>query len=169
MVRTRVGYAGGTKDQPTYHDLGDHTEAIQIDFDPDVISYEELLALFWTSHNPTRRAFSTQYASWVMPHGEEQARLLRISREAVEEKLGRKVATGLRADGTFWRAEGYHQKYRLRHAGRLHDALVQHFGDDRAFVDSTAAARINGLLDGYGTRQAVQELDLPEPIVELLP
>ncbi|MHC4937660.1 MAG: peptide-methionine (S)-S-oxide reductase MsrA [Planctomycetota bacterium] len=162
MIRTRVGYAGGTAHQPTYQDLGDHTEAIQVDFDPTVISYEELLDVFWQSHNPERKSWSRQYATFVLTHDREQAKLAFASRE----KLGPKVVTDIRPAGEFWRAEGYHQKYRLRHRRELHDALVEHFGSDRAFVDSTEAARINGLLGGWGSEES---LDVPAHIAKLLP
>lgn len=55
VLRTRVGFTGGSKDGPAYKSLGDHTEAIEIDFDPSEISYESLLQLFWTNHDPTAR------------------------------------------------------------------------------------------------------------------
>jgi len=53
VIRTRVGYAGGSTNNPTYYNLGDHSETVQIDYDPTRISYEELLEVFWDSHNPT--------------------------------------------------------------------------------------------------------------------
>lgn len=162
MIRTRVGYAGGTSSNPTYQDLGDHTEAIQIDFDPTVISYDELLALFWQGHNPRRKSWSRQYATFVLTHDEEQAQQARASRD----RIGDDVETDIRPAGEFWRAEDYHQKYRLRHQRELQNALLAHFGSDRALVDSTEAARINGLLAGYGTKAG---LDLPPKIEKLLP
>jgi methionine-S-sulfoxide reductase len=54
VVHTRVGYAGGTTPHPRYRDLGDHSETVQVDFDPAVITYAELLDVFWKSHNPSR-------------------------------------------------------------------------------------------------------------------
>ncbi len=65
MVRTRVGYAGGTKRNPTYYNLGDHTETIQIDYDPTYVSYRELLDIFWESHDPAARPWSRQYMAVV--------------------------------------------------------------------------------------------------------
>jgi len=56
VVRTRVGYAGGATENPTYHHLGDHTETIQIEYDPARISYQELLDAFWAGHKPTSSA-----------------------------------------------------------------------------------------------------------------
>ena len=52
VIRTRVGYAGGTTESPTYHNIGDHTETIQIDYNPAKISYEQLLEIYWDNHNP---------------------------------------------------------------------------------------------------------------------
>ena len=80
MVRTRVGYAGGTKENPTYTSLGDHSEAIRIDYDPTRISYAELLEIFWQSHNCTSRAYSRQYMSIILYHDEEQRKLAEESR-----------------------------------------------------------------------------------------
>ncbi len=64
-VRTRVGYAGGTLANPTYYNLGDHTETIEMDYDPDVITYTELLAIFWNSHDPTSPSYSRHYKSII--------------------------------------------------------------------------------------------------------
>ena len=66
MLRTRVGYAGGTTPEPTYHSIGDHSETIEIDFQPERISYSELLEIFFRSHNPRRAAFRPQYRSAIL-------------------------------------------------------------------------------------------------------
>ena len=58
MRRTRVGYSGGTRENPTYTALGDHTETLQIDFDPSVVSYRDLLAIFWAGHDPSAKPWS---------------------------------------------------------------------------------------------------------------
>ena len=76
------------------------------------------------------------------------------------------METDIRPAGEFWRAEGYHQKYRLRHQRELQNALLALFRSDRALVDSTEAARINGLLAGYGTKAG---LSVPPHIEKLLP
>jgi methionine-S-sulfoxide reductase len=165
VVRTRVGYAGGDKQGPTYRDLGDHSEAIQIDFDPSVIDYGDLLDVFWESHNPTRPSWSLQYASFIFTHDEEQARKAKESAAA----LGKEIATGIKPLDRFWRAEDYHQKYRLRNSAGVMKELEPLFATDRAFVDSTLAARLNGLLAGYGRLEAVRaELDLPTEILALI-
>lgn len=66
VVRTRVGYAGGTKIDPTYHSLGDHTEVFQLDFDPDVVSYTDLLDHVFRSHDPRSQTRKTQYQNIVL-------------------------------------------------------------------------------------------------------
>jgi peptide methionine sulfoxide reductase msrA/msrB len=62
VVRTRVGYAGGTTENPSYKIIGDHTETIEIDYDPNIISYQELVEIFFDSHNPYTNSYSRQYA-----------------------------------------------------------------------------------------------------------
>ena len=71
-MRTRVGYSGGTKENPTYHDLGDHTETVQIDYDPTRVSYDKLLEIFWKSHNPRYQSRSRQYMIAVFYQDAEQ-------------------------------------------------------------------------------------------------
>ncbi|MGB5616246.1 MAG: peptide-methionine (S)-S-oxide reductase, partial [Desulfobacterales bacterium] len=70
-----MGYAGGTKEAPTYHSLGDHTETIQIDYDPSQVSYNDLLDIFWQNHDPSSRAWSKQYMAAVFYHTDEQKKL----------------------------------------------------------------------------------------------
>lgn len=159
-MRTRCGYAGGSHPDPTYHDLGDHTEAFAIDFDPRIVSYDELLAEFWAAHKPTRGSYSPQYmaAIFASPLQLERAR---ASRDQIASKLGADIATPVIADARFYIAEDYHQKYYLRH-DQILMAELAHYAP-RAFVDSTAAARLNGFAAGQGTRAQLEaERDLLE-------
>jgi len=152
VVRTRVGYTGGTKVNPTYYALGDHTETVQIDYDPAVISYEELLEVFWGAHNPAQHNYSRQYAHVLFYHDEEQERLARASAERVAESLGSEVQTELRPADTFYLAEAYHQKYYVRNSQALWPEVARSYaGDDAGLVASTVAARLNGYLGGYGS------------------
>jgi len=146
-----VGYTGGTKANPTYYALGDHTETVQIDYDPTVISYEELLEVFWGAHNPTQRNYSRQYAHVLFFHNEEQERLARASADRMAEALGSDVRTELRPAETFYLAEDYHQKYYLRNSQALWPEIARYYeGDDASLVASTVAARLNGHLGGHG-------------------
>jgi len=75
VLRTRVGYCGGDKEKPHYYAMGDHTEAISVDFDPTVISYSELMSYFWRSHLCDLNNSRTQYMNAVFYRNEEQKKL----------------------------------------------------------------------------------------------
>lgn len=117
--RTRVGYAGGRCDHPTYRTIGDHTECFQVDFDPDVIGYAELLDLVWQSHDPTHEAFKTQYASVVLAEDDDQLEIARDSAETLQSQIERTVVTRIEPLKRFWLAEDYHQKYHWRQFAAL--------------------------------------------------
>ena len=150
VIRTRVGYAGGEQPDPTYYDLGNYSETIQIDYDPIVISYEELLHVYWASHNATTRSFSTQYASKVFYHDEEQKRIAEQVQKRVEAEQG-PILTQLVPYTTFYLAEDYHQKYRLSNDKELMAEFRAIYPDINDLINSTAAARVNGYLDGEGS------------------
>lgn len=159
-MRTRAGYAGGTTPAPTYRQMGDHTEVLQVDFDPAVLSYADLLARVWRDHSPTRRVPSVQYRNVILVHGAAQRAVAEAQRAALEARLGARVETPIEDVGVFTRAEGYHQKYTLRRFPQLVEALGRFYPDEVGFTDSTAAARLNGYLAGYGSVEAF-ERDLP--------
>lgn len=149
-MRTRVGYAGGKTDKPTYRSMGDHTEAIQVEFDPEVISYASLLDLFWRSHNAFRKGWSTQYQSVLWTHGKAQAEMAKKSAAAWAKAKGAELKTPIRPATRFWIAEDYHQKYYLRGRARLLRSLVGEKTTDAQIRESTLAARLNGWLIGHG-------------------
>ena len=152
-----MGYAGGAKDNPTYHDLGNHSETIQIDYDPTQITYEELLDVFWNNHNPTSRSFSRQYAAIVFVHDEEQRKLAEETKAREAEERGGTIHTEITDYARFWRAEDYHQKYRLRQVKDLWEAFNAMYPDFDDLVDSTAAARVNGYAGGHGTLEQLED------------
>jgi peptide-methionine (S)-S-oxide reductase len=142
-VRTRVGYAGGRTRDPTYHDLADHTEVFQLDYDPARISYAELVDEIWGNRRGGR-TWSRQYmeAVFCADAGEEAvARARGISA----------IVTGAR----FYLAEDYHQKYYLRHDRMLMAELAGY--SPRQLVDSTVAARLNGYVAGRGSPAALRD------------
>jgi peptide-methionine (S)-S-oxide reductase len=173
VIRTRVGYAGGTTKGPTYYNLGDHTETIQIAYDPTQISYAELLDVFWDSHNPTSRPWSRQYMSIVFYHDEEQKRLALETKDREAAERGRAIFTEIVPASQFHLAEDYHQKYRLRQVPEIEQVFRGMYPNNGDFVNSTAAVRVNGYLGGYGTFEALEaeleSLDLsPEAMEKLL-
>jgi peptide-methionine (S)-S-oxide reductase len=160
VIRTRVGYAGGSLENPTYHNLGDHAEAFQVDYDPERISYEKLLELFWSEHDPASRSWSTQYKAAVFYHNEDQKRLAEETRDRLAAQLNRRVYTEVIAFSRFFNAEAYHQKYYLRQNQRLLKDLQRYYPQDTGLMNSTAAARVNGYLGRFGTAEALKaEID----------
>jgi len=114
VARTRVGYAGGSSNNPIYYNLDGHSETIQIAYDPTKVTYEELLDVFWDSHHPSAEPYSRQYMSIVFYHNEEQRRLAIESKECEESRSGLSVITEIIPFSEFYLAEDYHQKYYLR-------------------------------------------------------
>jgi methionine-S-sulfoxide reductase len=167
-----VGYAGGTTADPTYRSIGDHSETIQIDYDPSRISYEELLEVFWDSHNSTSRPFSRQYASIILYHDEEQEQMAVQSRDQEAARRGEQIFTEIRPLNRFYLAEDYHQKYWLQQASEPMAAFRAVYPESADFVNSTAAARVNGYVGGNGSlaslQMALDELDLPPELQEML-
>jgi peptide-methionine (S)-S-oxide reductase len=167
VVRTRVGYAGGTKQSPSYYALGDHTEVVQIEYDPEELAYSELLDVAWRSHDPFSTAHKRQYRGVVLVHDDDQRAVAEQSRDALAERTGKPVRTPIEDLGEFYLAEDYHQKYELRSTPVLGDELVELYGDD--LVDSTVATRLNGFVAGHGDadqREAVlARLDLPPSVL----
>lgn len=157
VVRTRVGYAGGIKENPTYHNLGDHTETVQIDYDPEQISYRELLDIFWNSHYPASPSPSTQYMSIIFYHDEKQQKLAMETRASVEASIGRQVYTEIVPFSKFYLAETYHQKFRLQQKTELMKDFNAMYPNIEDFINSTAAARVNGYVNGLGTLEGLKK------------
>jgi len=135
VLETFVGYTGGHQEDPTYDDVcsgeSGHTEGIQITFDSSVVSYEQLLEIFWYNIDPTavNAQFvdhGTQYRSAIFYHDDEQRHLAEDSKEDLDEsgRFDEPVATEILPAVTFYPAEEYHQKYyqkRALHYKMYHD------------------------------------------------
>jgi peptide-methionine (S)-S-oxide reductase len=114
------GYTGGTVANPTYKQVcgGDtgHAETIRVTFDPDQISYSQLLDIFFATHDPTQlnrqgNDIGTQYRSAIFPQDEEQEREARAALECANQQLGGRVVTAIEPKGEWYPAEDYHQDY----------------------------------------------------------
>ena len=138
---------------PTYHNIGDHTETVQVDYDPNLTSYGQLLDVFWNSHEPTRRSRPGQYMKAVFYQNEQQRELALASKVAVEKKIGSTVKTEIVPLQTFTMAEDYHQKFTLKGHKGLKKEMMRIYPRHQDLVDSTAAARLNGYLGGYGSKE----------------
>jgi peptide-methionine (S)-S-oxide reductase len=125
---TQVGYAGGSMPKPTYQDVctdeTGHAEVVEVTFDPSVISYHDLLEVFWANHNPTtlnRQGpdVGSQYRSAIFYHSPEQMAEAQASRDAAQAQFPRPIVTQIVPAAEFWRAEEYHQQY-LEKRGLAH-------------------------------------------------
>lgn len=172
VIRTRVGYAGGEKINPTYYNLEKHSETIQIDYNPAEISYVELLQLFWNNHNCRLKSATRQYMSIIFYHNQKQQALASQSLQEQEKKLNAKVVTEIISLKNFYLAENYHQKYKLQQSSALRDRFMEIYPNFIDFINSTAVARVNGFLGGHGTcEQLKKEIDtygLPDPLKKFL-
>jgi methionine-S-sulfoxide reductase len=161
VIRTRAGYAGGTTPNPDYGHIGDHTETVQVDYDPGRIAYADLLKVFWDSHRPTSHPWKRQYMNAIFFDNPRQQEEALASKTAMEERLGRTVNTEVLPLRSFTRAEDYHQKYLLKREADLMRDLTRIYPRHRDLVDSTAAARLNAYAGGYGSsEQLSREIDL---------
>ena len=143
-----MGYAGGTSPSPTYQDIGDHAECLQIDFDSREISFAGLLEKFFEWHNAFRKPYARQYMSAVLLHDEEQRLAWRQAVVAREDEL-HKVLSEVQDFSHFTWAEDYHQKYYLRKNRSLTLELKSRFPSSEEFVNSTAATKANAILAGH--------------------
>ncbi|MBP9762526.1 peptide-methionine (S)-S-oxide reductase MsrA [Patescibacteria group bacterium] len=131
VIETEVGYMGGHLDQPTYEDVcndtSGHAEVVHLKFDPDQISYEQLLKVFWENHNPTtvnRQGpdVGTQYRSVIFTHSDEQREVAVKAKAELEASHVWKqpIVTEIVPAQPFYRAEEYHQKYFMKNGGSCH-------------------------------------------------
>ena len=128
VVCTQVGYMGGRTENPTYEQVctnrTGHAEVVDLRYDPEQISYEELLEAFWNMHDPTtpnRQGLDVgmQYRSVVFYYDEEQKRAAKavMGRLSKSGRFSRPIVTEIAPAVPFWRAEEYHQKYHEKHGG----------------------------------------------------
>ena len=126
VVSAVVGYSGGHFPNPTYRDVcsGEtgHAEVVEVEYDPSRVTYDQLLDLFWSIHDPTQLNrqgpdFGTQYRSVIFIHSPEQEASARASLAKLESsgRLKRKIVTPILPASEFWRAEEYHQQYFEKH------------------------------------------------------
>ncbi len=120
IVKTTVGYSGGNTENPTYKEVSSkktgHAETIEIEFNEDIISYEELLEIFWKIHDPTTlnrqgADIGNNYRSIIFYYDNEQKEKAEKSLKETQKKFKEKIVTEIIPIKKFWKAEEYHQKY----------------------------------------------------------
>ena len=126
VTKTEVGYEGGTLERPTYEDVCSHTtghaEVVEVTYDPDKVSYDDLLHVFWRKHDPTQLNrqgwdIGDNYRSVIFFHDEEQQEAALRSKAAEQANWGAPIVTQVEPAQTFYEAEDYHQQY-LEKRGR---------------------------------------------------
>jgi peptide-methionine (S)-S-oxide reductase len=123
VTRTRVGYSGGHTQNPTYEDVCSgttgHAEVVEVTYDPERVSYEQLLDTFWREHDPTRgthkRGPGDQYRSVVFVHDDEQREETQRSKAREQTRRSAPIATQIEPARTFYEAEDRHQQYLEKH------------------------------------------------------
>eukprot|EP00745_Piridium_sociabile_P034618 TRINITY_DN596_c0_g1_i2.p1 TRINITY_DN596_c0_g1~~TRINITY_DN596_c0_g1_i2.p1 ORF type:complete len:177 (+),score=37.83 TRINITY_DN596_c0_g1_i2:282-812(+) len=165
-MRTKVGYTGGDTPDPTEANLGDQSESIQLEFDPKVVSYEELLWMFWKGHDHTS-SHERQYMSAIFHHDDEQRGLAEKTRDEFQKTTAQPLVIVITQAGSFYDAEDYHQKYRLRQDGQLFAALKL---SDAELIQSTTAAKLNSYVIGHGSLESFEsdqkDFDLPVSVLD---
>jgi len=122
VTATRVGYIGGNTVNPTYKDVctdtTGHAEAVEVDYDPAKVSYDQLLNVFWENHDPTQvnrqgPDWGTQYRTGIFFHSPEQEAVAKASKEKLGKSgmYSKPIATQIVPATTFYEAEDYHQQY----------------------------------------------------------
>ncbi|MEK3934609.1 peptide-methionine (S)-S-oxide reductase MsrA [Sporosarcina sp. FSL W7-1349] len=158
VMRTRVGYAGGTTAAPTYREMGDHSETVEVEFDPQVIRFEDVLRQFWRNHYPNRGHYKgRQYLSILRYHDDEQLEVIERVKREMEGELGEAIETEIAPFETFTLAEERHQKYYLKRYPTALEQLKELYPDQHLLVDSTFAARLNGFVKGFRTCDSLFE------------
>ncbi|KAH6803749.1 Peptide methionine sulfoxide reductase family protein [Perilla frutescens var. frutescens] len=148
VVRTTAGYAGGSRPNPEYRSFGDHAECVQVEYDPRIISFRELLDVFWSSHD-SRQVFGqgpdvgNQYRSIIFTNGTEESRFAALSKEREQTRSKNSViTTQIQPLGIFYPAEPDHQKFELKR----NPFLLQLIGNlpEEELERSNLATRLNG-------------------------
>lgn len=151
VVRTSCGYSGGTEENPTYENIKDHTETVRVEYDNSKVSYKELVNVAISTHNLKTPNRKRQYDNVIFYNTDKQ-------KETVEQTVEEngysidEVETRIEKRGSYYYAEDYHQKYRLRSRRSLEQQFTDKYTETQ-FRDSALATKINSLVAGDLSRE----------------
>lgn len=169
---TEVGYAGGDMPDPEYKNMGDHTEAVQIHYIPDIISFEELVEMFFDTQTCPHLNQSNQYRSILFYGDDEERNIILKIMEKKEKEMGGKFDTDIRPFKNFYAAENYHQKYYFKRIRKLYYDMKEIYNKEKEITMSTAVGHMNGYVHGHGNyellKEEIHELGLTEEGNDLL-
>lgn len=138
--------------------MGDHTECLQIDFDPNHITFDEIACHFWNSHNSNRGNYKgRQYLSIFIYHDNNQKEVLDKIKQEIQDTNLQEVGSEIAPYVQFTLAEERHQKYYLKRYSNATQKLREHFLTEEAFTNATLVARLNSFVKGYVTLSSLKE------------
>lgn len=136
--------------------MGDHTETVEIDFDPAILRYEDVLRHFWRNHYPNRDQYKgRQYLSLLRCHDDEQLKVAERVKKEMEVELGERIETDIAPFRDFTLAEERHQKYYLKRYPKALEQLQMLYPDSGLLLNSTYAARLNGFVKGFRSKDSL--------------
>lgn len=151
VIRTSCGYSGGTKENPTYENIKDHTETVRVEYDSSEVSYKELVNVAINAHNLKTPNRKRQYDNVIFYNTDEQKRTVEQLVEDNGYSMG-DIKTRIENRGSYYYAEDYHQKYRLRSRRTLEQQFTDQYTSEQ-FRDSALATKINSLVAGDLSRE----------------
>lgn len=138
--------------------MGDHSECLQLEFDPKEITYKEVVDTFWSNHNPMRSSYrGRQYMSILFYHDDLQKQISLQRKKKWEKELNGTIVTEMLPFSSFYLAEDRHQKYFLKRWPHAVEALTRLYPSHEELINSTLAARLNGFVKGYGSLNNIKQ------------
>ena len=151
VLRTRVGYAGGDSTTPSYDDLGNHIEVFEVDYDPDLLSYEDMVHLYFQFYDATARPFSQRVTPVIYYRNAAEQVIAEDVKLSIENSSEKGIFTVIRPLEVFYLAEEKHQLSYLKQESSLYKEIREIFIEDDALLLSILASKLNGFIAGYGS------------------
>ncbi|WP_434303156.1 peptide-methionine (S)-S-oxide reductase [Clostridium botulinum] len=151
VIKTYVGYTGGSTLFPTYNSIGNHLETVEIYYDSSKIAFEDLLMVFEKNHNYTTRPNLLQYNSAILYNNENEKELCLNWKKSKEEELTKEVLTKISPIEKFYYAEFYHQKYYVQLEPVIMSNLRSKFSTGNDLISSPLCHKLNAYLAGYSS------------------
>lgn len=167
VVRTSCGYAGGSEDNPTYRDIKDHTEVVRVEYDPNTIAYRDLVLHAMEFHSLESVNRKRQYDNIIFYNGQREKEVLYDAIKSRGHEV-ENVETRLEPLESYYYAEDYHQKYKLRSRNSLKNQFVNLY-DEKGFRHSSLATKMNAFVSGELTESEFSvpdEIDMEEDIFD---
>lgn len=158
VLRTRVGYASGTTGTPSYDNLGDYVEVLEVDYNPEVISYGDLVELYFEYYDATARPISLRVKPIIYYRNESEMTIATKIKKQQEAASDKGLFVVIQALDTFYLAEPKHQLSYLKQEISLFEELRMIYETDEALLLSTLTSKLNGLIIGYGDEETLEKV-----------